>query len=229
LSAVAALMRLGPEAGEKADEKSEKSKKKPGAAIRKKIVEAARVEGFWILPDLGIAGKEYHWDDLVVLSPSPAGTRPSQDYNASALLLEYSCALAGLSDPKDLENLKSRLDDYFSLSSDDHSRLESLSMLLLTQSNPESFTDPSNIGECLQFWLQRDQRNTIRDFLTRFLTPREKEGEAQDDDQRASLIQAVCESLDVEQNEIPLEDLPPNARLEFGLQVSTVLASLFKD
>jgi hypothetical protein len=110
--------------------KADRNAEKTGAADRKKIVEAARVEGFLILPDLGVAGKEYRWNDPVVLVPFPAGSRPSRDFSASALLLEYAAALTGRSDEEFLTLLRDRLDSYFPLSPDDKTRLEALSALL---------------------------------------------------------------------------------------------------
>ena len=229
LDALAKLMRIErPDDVEKAEESSETAakKKKPGGGDRKKISDAARIEGFLVLPNLGIAGKEYHWDDPVVLMPIPAGTRLSQDYNAGALMLEYSCALSGTTDPARLENLRKRLDDYLSLSSDDHARLEALSIVLLTHAS-----SPENIGECLQFWLQREQRGVIRDFLLRFLEVSENR------DDEKNLTRAICASLDIAtsdpppllsatQGETAGGPLPP---LELGLQTSAVLAPLFKD
>jgi hypothetical protein len=199
---------------------------------------------------LGIAGKEYQWDDAVALAPFPAGLRPSQDYSATALLLEYSLALTetaipkeapeGLSGPQILEVLRTRLDDYFSLSSDDHARLSVLSTVLLSQDGePETGArrTPDNIGECLRFWLQREQRLIVRDFLARFLTlprPAENEGIGPEDlgwqGESEKLIRAICASLDVGReglSELPALSL--EASLEFGSRVSAALAPLFKD
>ena len=66
---------------------------KPRGADRKRIVETARVEGYGILPNLGIAGKDYRWEDPVLLVPMEMGARLSPDYCASELLLEFACAL----------------------------------------------------------------------------------------------------------------------------------------
>jgi hypothetical protein len=239
LMAVADLVRVGHSERSESEEgeRGKRSRKKPGASDRKKIADAARVEGFLILPDLGIAGKEYHWDDPVVLAPFPSGTRTSQDYNAAALLLEYSYALMKFSGPEETEKLKAlsaRLDDYFSLSSDDHVRLEALSSLF--PMTPEG-VNPDNIGECLQFWLQREQRITIRDFLVHFLMPEQNNQQnIQQNNQQnnqggdADPILSICASLDIER--ISAADVAPmsaEARLELGLQVGKILAPLFKD
>ncbi|MDR2180121.1 MAG: TerB N-terminal domain-containing protein [Synergistaceae bacterium] len=230
LAAVADLMRIDHSGSSQGGQEGEKNRQKPGASDRKKIADTARVEGFLILPDLGIAGKEYHWDDPIVLAPFPSGLRPSQDYNAAALLLEYVCALTGLSGPEGTDKLKAlaaRLDDYFSLTSDDHVRLDALSSVFLTASSPASSGGgPDNIGECLQFWLQREQRSTVRDFLTDFLTSR---GNAQAENP-SNVIAAICGSLAIERP--PSADsapLSPEARLELGAQVIKILTPLFKD
>ena len=208
LETLASLMRI------------EKNRKRPGGADRKKISDAARVEGFLVLPNLGIAGKEYHWEDPVILISLSAGDRPSQDYNAAAFLLEYASALTVTSSTTAFEDLRKRLDDYFSLSSDDHLRLESLSNLLLMAPEEMALDRADNLGECLQFWLGREQRGSIRDVLLRFLQPT-KEGEG------VRRITAICGSLDVLENEPPPVFFA--ASLEEGLLVSKVLAPLFKD
>jgi hypothetical protein len=214
------------ESSKSEEEREEKSKQKPSAPDRKKIADTARVEGFLILPDLSIAGKEYHWDDPIVLAPFPSGLRPSQDFNASALLLEYAWALSGFSGSEGEENLKilmTRMDDYFPLTSDDHARLDALSSIFSTA--PPGSGSPDNIGECLQFWLQSEQRVTIRDFLIHFLMAEQPPRE-----NRSDPILAICGSLDTER--LPSEDMAPmspEARLELGSQVSKILAPLFKD
>jgi hypothetical protein len=217
LKAVAELMRVGsPEEGD------DLKKRKPGASDRKKISDAARVEGFLVLPNLGIAGKEYHWDDTLVLAPFPLGARPSLDYNAAALLLEYACALSGLSGTEALEDfdaMRKRLDDYFSLSSDDQARLEALSNVFLA---PSVRVEPDNLGECLQFWLQREDRTAIRDFLVLFLTTERTE------ERQRELVREIRASLDVEEGPTPTPQ-SVEERLELGQRVGKILAPLFKD
>jgi hypothetical protein len=217
LKAVAELMRVGsPEEGD------DPKKRKPGASDRKKISDAARVEGFLVLPNLGIAGKEYHWDDTLVLAPFPLGARPSLDYNASALLLEYACALSGLLGTEALEDfnaMRKRLDDYFSLSSDDQARLEALSNVFLA---PSAKVEPDNLGECLQFWLQREDRAAIRDFLVLFLTTERTE------ERQKELVREIRASLDVEEGSPPTPQ-SVEERLELGQRVGKILAPLFKD
>jgi hypothetical protein len=192
--------------------------RKPPAADRKKIVEAARIEGFLIFPDLGIAGKEYHWEDSIVVVPAETGARSSQDCNAAALLLEYAIALQGLTEEKSAAELRTRMDDYFSLSSDDHMRLEALSSVLLKHP-----TDLENIGECLRFWLSREQRAVVRDLLMGLLM---SPGDLTEE-RRAELSRSLCASLEV------ARDAPPpvtvERTLDLGLRAAEVLAALFRD
>ncbi|MDR3231819.1 MAG: TerB N-terminal domain-containing protein [Synergistaceae bacterium] len=225
LGALAALMDEGREGlpeGEGGGAEGEP--RKPGAADRKKIADAARVEGFLILPNLGIAGKEYHWEDSVALVPLEAGTRLSRDFNAAALLLEYSVALlspgessAEKPEEKAVAELRTRLDDCFSLSSDDHARLEALSDVLLRRQ-----ADPENIGECLRFWLSREQRGLVRDLLKNLLTSSPDLAE----ERRVALSRAICASLEVATDDPPPADL---SALDLGLSTAEVLATLFKD
>jgi hypothetical protein len=221
LRAVADLMRI-----ENSEEGDDPKKRKPGAANRKIISEAARVEGLLVLPDLGIAGKEYHWDDILVLAPFPLGARPSLDYNAAALLLEYACALLEISSLDALEDfnkMRKRLEDYFSLSSDEQARLEELANVFLAAS---AKAEPGNLGECLQFWLQQEERATIRDFLVLFLMSEWKE--ERKEEQKKELVRGICGSLDVQEGPPPA---PRSAeeRLELGLQIGKILSPLFKD
>jgi hypothetical protein len=142
--------------------------------------------------------------------------------------------------------LRARLDEYFSLSSDDHSKLESFSTVLLTPSGTPEGTaarlDPNNIGECLQFWLPLEQRHVIRDFMTRFLTlrPVEEKREAAEIEEEKNrdrdVVRAICVSLDVKrtasaERAASPDDAPPSAedRLALGSRVSAALAPLFKE
>ncbi|MDR1649352.1 MAG: TerB N-terminal domain-containing protein [Synergistaceae bacterium] len=203
-----------------------KKAKKTKAADRKKIGDTAKVEGFLVLPDLGIAGKEYLWDDPVVLIPFPAGTRLSQDYNAAALLFEYSVALTALSSPEALTDMRKCFGDYFSLSPEDHDRLEVLSSVIYPSG--ETGKGPENIGECLQFWLNREERGVVRDFLTSFLANFSvKSGGEWEEGEWG---QQICRSLDVERNDPPRVSFGgENPLFELGAAAGKILAPLFKD
>ncbi|MDR2529411.1 MAG: TerB N-terminal domain-containing protein [Synergistaceae bacterium] len=234
LATLADLLRIEHPSQEE-DGKKSRSRKKPGAVDRKKIRDAARVEGFLVLPDLGIAGKEYQWDDPVVLASFPAGTRPSIEYNAAALLLEYALILESAittdavkpvaSESQEAPptkkfsvSLMNRLSECFSLEDDDRARLAALSDVVLS-----SGTDPENIGECLQFWLQPDQREPVRDLLAYLLLP-DAASDALPDAQ--ARLRAIRRSLNTRQKEA---DGTPIQPLELGEKVRKILAPLFKD
>ena len=187
---------------------------KPRGADRKKIVETAQVEGYLILPNLGIAGKDYRWEDPVLLMPLEMGARLSPHYRTAELLLEFACALTGLEDPASFESLRLRLDDYFSLSSDDHARLDALGRLLIPPPPPES------CGEVLCFWLQEEERALLRNFLTHFLgfLPLETHSDLQS---------RICKALEITPDTPPHPEDRPT--LEQGEEVVRVLAPLFKN
>jgi hypothetical protein len=211
--------------------KDAKNVKKTKAADRKKIGDTAKVEGFLVLPDLGVGGKEYLWDDPVVLTPFPAGARLSQDYNAAALLFEYSAALTALSGSEPLADMRKCLGEYFSLSSEDNARLEALSSVIssmVASSSEGTGKGPENIGECLQFWLNREDRGVVRDFLTSFLAnfSVKSGGEWEDGEWR----EKICRSLDVGKNDPPLASFGGESPLsELGTAAGKILAPLFKD
>jgi hypothetical protein len=176
-----------------------------------------------IVPHMGMAGKEYLWNEPVALVHFPPGDRLSQDYNAAALTLEYACALTGLSDSNTLSAMRARLEDYFSLVSGD-TRLEALSSVLTAASRAgepasEAYRNPNNIGETLQFWLQQEQRTLFGNFLARFLSDFST-GEP-------DLIRVLRESLDVES--IRKTDTDNISPLELGSKVVQALAPLFTD
>ncbi|MDR2175408.1 MAG: TerB N-terminal domain-containing protein [Synergistaceae bacterium] len=221
------------EQGDENAAKNVKNAKKTKAADRKKIVDAAKVEGFLVLPDLGITGKEYLWDAPVVLTPFPAGARLSQDCSAAALLFEYAAALTALFVPEALEGMIKCLGDYFSLSSDDGARLEALSSVLA--SLPEGpDRGPENIGECLQFWLNREERGVVRDFMRSFLANFARFANLSvssgEDRETQEWDEKVCESLGVEESDPPPVSFGgEKPLLELGLTAGKVLAPLFKD
>jgi len=202
----------------------QKDGRKIDAADRKKMSDTARVEGFLIIPHMGISGKEYHWDEPVALMPFPSGEPLSQDYSAAALILEYACTLVGTDA---LEPMRSALGDYLSLSSEDYTRLEALSSVLTATTSGEITgvrMNPNNLGESMQFWLQREQRSLFGNFLAHFLS-----GFSGHEQEWGQVIRALRESLDVEKIEkidAPDASITP---LELGSKVVQALSPLFTD
>ena len=129
-------------------------------------------------------------------------------------MLEFAYALTGLEDPASFESLRLRLDDYFSLSSDDHAWLDALGRLLV------SFLPPESCGEVLCFWLQEEERALLRNFLTHFLgfLPLETHSDLQS---------RICTALEITPDTPPHPEDRPT--LEQGEEVVRVLAPLFKN
>lgn len=207
LSALADVMKI--EHGEDND--------KARGGDRKKIVETAQVEGYIILPDLGIAGKEYYWGDSVCLYPVEMGFRPWQHYNAAALILEFVCALAEIKTPEVLDAIRTRLDDYFSLSSDDHKRLTLLGLLFSAKD-----ISSENLEECFKLWIQKKQRKVLLDLLVQLMNLSEREPESE---YEIKFKEKIYDALEVEA-EPPAEGLAP---LLLGEEVVQILAPLFKN
>ena len=189
---------------------------------RRKIVEVARVEGYLVLPDLGVSGKEYRWGDPIALVPLELGERLSDHYNSSALLLEFASAATGASTSETVKTYRTHLDDYFSLSSDDHKRLLALEPLLLR--NPP---DPKSLGEFFQLCFQTEEREVLERFLTRFL--KESGGKGPEEDLRVLLdlppIPLEPEPNPEEDGKLEQEKNP----LELGEEVASILAPLFRE
>ena len=143
----------------------DRSEDKTRGRDRKNMVDTAQVEGYQILPNLGISGREYRWQDKILFIPMELGTKLSQDYYTASFLLEFLCALMGARDQRVFETLRQRMNDYFSLSTEDHVRLDAQRWLDLPSPYP-----PEYYGEIVQFWLQEEDRGGLRNFLMDFLS-----------------------------------------------------------
>jgi len=129
------------------------------------MVDMAQVEGYQILPDLGISGRDYRWEDKVLFLPLELGTALSPEYYTAAFLLEFLCSLTGARGQRVFQPLRQRLNDYFTLSTEDQVRLEAQRWLHLPAPYPPEF-----YGEFIQVWLQDEDRGILRDFLIDFLS-----------------------------------------------------------
>ncbi|MCR4819456.1 MAG: TerB N-terminal domain-containing protein [Fretibacterium sp.] len=145
--------------------KLDRSEEKVHGRIRKDMVDMAQVEGYQILPDLGISGRDYRWEDKILFLPLELGTALSQDYCTAAFLLEFLCSLTGARGQRVFQPMRQRLSDYFTLSTEDHIRLEAQQWIHLPAPYPPEF-----YGEFIQIWLQEEDRSTLRDFLIDFLS-----------------------------------------------------------
>lgn len=184
---------------------------------RKSMVETAQVEGYQILPNLGLPGWDYGWEDPILLLPLELGARLSQDYLAASFLLDLLCALMEVRSRKLFEPLRQRLNHYFSLSTEDNVRLEAQGLLDVPSHYPVE-----RYGELIQFWLQgedlADLRNFLFDFLS-FLPQTQAEEQA--------LRERVCGILNVSPaTPPPYEERAP---LERGEALLKTLSPLFRN
>lgn len=184
---------------------------------RKNMVETAQVEGYQILPNLGLPGWDYGWEDPILLLPLELGARLSQDYLAASFLLDLLCALMEVRIRKLFEPLRQRLNHYFSLSTEDNVRLEAQGLLDVPAHHPVE-----RYGELVQFWLQgedlADLRNFLFDFLS-FLPQTQAEEQA--------LRERVCGVLNVSSaTPPPYEERAP---LERGEALLKTLSPLFRN
>lgn len=184
---------------------------------RKNMVETAQVEGYQILPNLGLPGWDYGWEDPILLLPLELGARLSQDYLAASFLLDLLCALMEVRIRKLFEPLRQRLNHYFSLSTEDNVRLEAQGLLDVPAHHPVE-----RYGELVQFWLQgedlADLRNFLFDFLS-FLPQTQAEEQA--------LRERVCGVLNVSSaTPPPYEERAP---LERGDALLKTLSPLFRN
>ncbi|MCR5346364.1 MAG: TerB N-terminal domain-containing protein [Fretibacterium sp.] len=160
--------------------------------VRKDMVDMAQVEGYQILPNLGISGRDYRWDDSILFLPLELGTTLSQDYYTAAFLLEFLCSLTGAREQRFFQPLRQRLNDYFTLSTEDQVRLEAQRWLHLPAPYPPEF-----YGEFIQVWLQDEDRGVLRDFLIDCLSL------FPDAKARADTLRgAICSALNI-------PDIPP--------------------
>lgn len=141
---------------------SDMSEEKVHGRDRKMMTETAQVEGWQIVPDLGISGREYAWDDDVLLLPLELGAKLSGAYHTASLLLEFICALTNAREQRLFEQLRQRMNDYFRLTTDDNVRLEAQHMLMFAGSG---IKPPEFYGDFIQVWLQDDERSELRDVI----------------------------------------------------------------
>ena len=184
---------------------------------RKAMVDTAQVEGWQIVPDLGISGRNYQWNDLILFLPLAPGTKLSQAYRVSSFIIEFVCALIETDEERLFEPLRQRLNDYFDLTEDDNIRLEEQRLLNLpTQHNAEYY------GEFVSMWLSSRERTTLKNFLFSFIEflPELKEN--------TSLKSKICEILGVRENTEQSQEFLTKTHNELGKEVLTLMNLLFK-
>jgi len=163
---------------------------KPSSTERKGLSEIARIEGYLIIPELCISGKEYKWEDNIALTPIDMGEKISDDYSSAALIFEFVNALVGENKDKyggTVEILNKTI-QYFSLVNEELTRLNILPGIFDKETQ-----NPDNLGECLKTWLKTEEREYVRDCLFEMLN-------LSDDptDQARSISKKLHQILDIE-------------------------------
>ena len=139
---------------------------KPSSTDRKGISEVARIEGYLVIPELCISGKEYKWEDKIALTSIDLGEKISDDYNSAALFFEFIFALVGENAGKygGAEEILNTIIKYFSLVNEELARLNILPRIIDNDTK-----SPDNLGECLQTWLKTEEREYIRNVVFQML------------------------------------------------------------
>jgi hypothetical protein len=154
---------------------------RPTGAQRRGILEITRAGGRLIIPEIGILGKVYHWEDSVSLAWIEIGDRVSDAYRTAAILLEYASSFTGgaiditehklfgrkpTERKKKLIDILERLTVHFELEKEELDRLSVLLQIFEHQA-----VDPQNLSVSFQNWLQIEDRMLIRDFFFRLCAP----------------------------------------------------------
>ena len=185
---------------------------------RKAIVDTAQVEGWQIIPDLGISGREYNWEDKILFIELAPGTQLSQDYRVASFMLEFICATLVVDEDRVFEPLRQRMNDYFNLTEEDNIRLESQRVLNTpTQYGPEYY------GEFLCSWLSDNERKSVK-YL--FLDAVSFMPEFAEDPDVNSVLSEILKLR--EDEEIPAFELAKPAG-ERGTEVLKLMTLLFKN
>ena len=184
---------------------------------RKAIVDTAQVEGWQIVPDLGISGREYNWKDRILLLELAPGTLLPQGYRVASFLLEFLCASLAVDEDRVFEPLRQRMNDCFALTEDDNIRLEGQKPLVPTQYGPEYY------GDFLCAWLSEDERKAVRNFILEAVSFMPEFGN------NPEVNSILCEVLKLKEDEaIPEQEARKTLR-EKGKDAMRVLVPLFKN
>ncbi len=185
---------------------------------RKAIVDTAQVEGWQILPDLGVSGRLYRWQDRILLQELEPGTQLSHGYRVASFMLEFMCASLAVDEDRVFEPLRQRMNECFPLTEEDNIRLEGQKPLnLSTQYGPEYY------GDFLCEWLSDTERKTLRNFILGAVSFLPEFGD------NPEVNSVLCEFLRLDENEeIPEQELNKSLK-ERGKETMKVLSPLFKN
>ncbi|MBQ7219950.1 MAG: TerB N-terminal domain-containing protein [Synergistaceae bacterium] len=186
--------------------------------IRKAFVDTAQVEGWQIIPDLGVSGRVYDWQDRILLAELAPGTLLSPAYRLASFVLEFTCASIAADEDRVFEPLRQRMNDYFQLSDDDNIRLEEQKPLNLpTQYGPDYY------GEFLCAWLSENERKGLKNLVLSALSFMPVFAD------NPEVNSILCEYLDLREDEAMTEQESRRTPKEWGNEVMKLLALLFKN
>ena len=185
---------------------------------RKAIVDTAQVEGWQILPDLGISGREYTWDDKILFVELVPGTNLTQNYRVASFILEFICASIAVDEERVFEPLRQRMNDFFTLSDDENIRLEAQRTINLpTQYGPDYY------GEFLCAWLSEDERRKVKYLVLEILSFMPEFAN------NPEVNSILCEFLKLrEDEETPAEELAKISG-DRGNEILKIMGMLFKN
>ena len=196
---------------------------KPASAERKRISEIARIEGYLIIPELCISGKEYKWDDSIALTPVAMGEKVSDDYNSAALMFEFITALIGENAEKHggVQEILNTTIKYFSLVNEELTRLQILPGVLA-----KAPSLPDNLGGCLQTWLKTEEREYVRNIVQDMLSFPKDPDKPIDDDHIKNISEKLHQILDIKTETFEKITTPP---IIAGEKLVSILSALFKN
>ncbi|MBQ7216113.1 MAG: TerB N-terminal domain-containing protein [Synergistaceae bacterium] len=185
---------------------------------RKSVVDTAQVEGWQIVPDLGVSGREYNWQDRILFLELAPGSVLSLGYRVASFMLEFICASIAADEDRVFEPLRQRMNDFFPLSEDENIRLESQKPLdLPTQYGPDFY------GDFLCAWLSENERKAVRNLALDAVSFMPGYGD------NPEVNSILCEVLQLrEDEEIPDQELRRSPK-DKGAQVMKVMTLLFKN
>ncbi|MBQ6971542.1 MAG: TerB N-terminal domain-containing protein [Synergistaceae bacterium] len=184
---------------------------------RKAIVDTAQVEGWQILPDLGISGREYNWNDKILFTELAPGTHLSQSYRVASFILEFMCASIAADEDIVFEPLRRRMNDYFALTDEDNMRLEAQKPLNLpTQYGPEYY------GDFLCSWLSESERKSIKGLILQAVDFMPGYGG------NPEVNSILCEVLRLKEDEEPTQEELAKTSSAWGSEVLNLMTLLFK-
>ena len=185
---------------------------------RKAIVDTAQVEGWQILHDLGISGREYTWDEKILFVELAPGTNLTPNYRIAAFILEFICASVAVDEERVFEPLRQRLNDFFVLTDDDNIRLEAQKLLDMPTQRGVDF-----YGEFLCAWFSVEERKKIKYLVLEVLSFMPEFAE------NPEVNSILCEYLKLrEDEETPIEELNKNPG-DRGSEILKIMAMLFKN